>query len=226
MKMQLTLNTINYGWELNEDRSNRRRNAHDYECVKKTPIIMFDHYFRPDDDKMAPNDAYYGVNKVWDSLKGNKDIRKFILPSGDKVNGGGFTNLMLILNDSSLPTIPADLQRVPIVVNPRDCVPKDYIRNNIRDNLKLIDKNKFISKYRTHTDHAIIISGGPGIDYTDLKETIKKYPNALTMCVKHAYPGLLKNNIKPKACILLDPRSIEGESTHGIKRKDLLKDIT
>ena len=200
--------------------------AHDYECVKKTPIIMFDHYFRPDDDKMAPNDAYYGVNKVWDSLKGNKDIRKFILPSGDKVNGGGFTNLMLILNDSSLPTIPADLQRVPIVVNPRDCVPKDYIRNNIRDNLKLIDKNKFISKYRTHTDHAIIISGGPGIDYTDLKETIKKYPNALTMCVKHAYPGLLKNNIKPKACILLDPRSIEGESTHGIKRKDLLKDIT
>ncbi|MEC8238773.1 MAG: hypothetical protein VX027_01540, partial [Bacteroidota bacterium] len=25
--------------------------SHDYECVKKTPIIMFDHYFRPDDDK-------------------------------------------------------------------------------------------------------------------------------------------------------------------------------
>ena len=45
------------------------------------------------------------------------------------------------------------------------------------------------------------------------------------MCVKHAYPGLIANDIKPDACILLDPRSIEGESTHGIKRKDLLKDL-
>ena len=42
----------------------------------------------------------------------------------------------------------------------------------------------------------------------------------MTMCVKHAYPGLIANGIKPKACILLDPRSIEGESTHGVKRKD------
>ena len=32
-------------------------------------------------------------------------------------------------------------------------------------------------------------------------------------------------HIKPDACILLDPRSIEGESTHGVKRKDLLKDL-
>ena len=45
------------------------------------------------------------------------------------------------------------------------------------------------------------------------------------MCVKYAYPGLIANNIKPDACILLDPRSIEGESTHGVKRKDLLKDL-
>ena len=46
--------------------------AHDYDCVKKTPIVMLDHYFREDDDKMAPNDAYFGVNKVWEKLKGNK----------------------------------------------------------------------------------------------------------------------------------------------------------
>ena len=89
---------------------------------------MLDHYFREDDDKMAPNDAYFGVNEVWKKLKENKDIRKHVLPSGDRVKGGGFTHFMIVLSDKTLPNIPADLQRVPIVVNPRDCVPKDYIR--------------------------------------------------------------------------------------------------
>ena len=199
--------------------------AHDYDCVKQTPIVMLDHYFREDDDKMAPNDAYCGVNKVWEKLKGNKDIRKHVLPSGDRVKDGGFTHFMIVLSDKNLPNIPADLQRVPIVVNPRDCVPKDYIRGNIKDNMKLIPKNKFIQKCRTHNDHAIIISGGPNIDYAELKDTLNKYPKAITMCVKHAYPGLIANDIKPDTCILLDPRSIEGESTHGVKRKDLLKDL-
>ena len=80
---------------------------------------------------MAPNDAYCGVNKVWEKLKGNKDIRKHVLPSGDRVKDGGFTHFMIVLSDKNLANIPADLQRVPIVVNPRDCVPKDYIRGNI-----------------------------------------------------------------------------------------------
>ncbi len=199
--------------------------AHDYECVKKTPIIMLDHYFREDDDKMAPNDVYCGVNKVLEKIKSNKEIRKHILPSGDKVVDGGFTHLLLFLNDKNLPDIPGDLKRVPIVVNPRDCVPKEYIRDNIKDNIKLISDKKFIQKCRTNDKHAIIISGGPNINYDELKDTIKKYPDALTVCVKHAYPGLLKNNIKPDICILLDPRSVDGISTHGIKRKDLLKDI-
>ena len=122
---------------------------------------------------MAPNDAYCGVNKVWEKLKGNKDIRKHVLPSGDRVKDGGFTHFMIVLSDKNLPNIPADLQRVPIVVNPRDCVPKDYIRNNIKDNMKLIPKNKFIEKCRTHTDHAIIISGGPNIDYKQLRKRFR-----------------------------------------------------
>ena len=198
---------------------------HDYDCLKKSPIIMVDHYFREDDEDMMPNPAYQGVNELWKKLKGNKEIRKHVLPSGDKVKDGGFTHLMLILTDKTLDNLPADLQRVPIVVNPRDCVPKDYIRGNIKENLKLIDKDKFIEKCRIHDEHAIIISGGPNIDYDELKATMKKYPNAFTICVKHAYPDLLKNGIKPESCILLDPRSIEGKSTHGITRKELFKTI-
>ena len=106
--------------------------------------------------------------KYMEKLKGNKDIRKHILPSGDRVKGGGFTHFMIVLNDKNLPNIPADLQRVPIVVNPRDCVPKDYIRGNIKTNFKLIDKNKFIQNVE-HIQNAIIISGGPNIDYKELK---------------------------------------------------------
>ena len=174
---------------------------------------------------MGPNDAYSVVNKVWEKLKGNKVMPNHVLPSGDIVKDGGFKHFMIVLSDKNLPNIPADLQRVPIVVNPRDCVPKDYIRGNIKDNMKLIPKNKFIQKCRTHNDNAIIISGGPNIDYAELKDTLNKYPKAITMCVKHAYPGLIANDIKPDTCILLDPRSIEGESTHGVKRKDLLKDL-
>jgi hypothetical protein len=199
--------------------------AHDFHCVKKTPVIVLDHYFREDDEKLLPNDAYQGVNKIFESFKKNKKVRKHVLPSGDRVKGGGFTHLMVILNDKKLPNIPEHLQRVPIVVNPRDCVPKDYIRNNIRENLKLIPDNKFITKYRNHGDHAIIVSGGHSTDFNKVKEILNENPDTLVMCVKHAYPHLLKNGIKPWGCIVLDPRSIDGESTHGIKRKDLFKTI-
>ena len=199
--------------------------AHDFHCVKNTPVIVLDHYFREDDEKLLPNDSYQGVNKIFESFKKNKKVRRYVLPSGDRVKGGGFTHLMVILNDKKLPNIPEHLQRVPIVVNPRDCVPKDYIRNNIRENLKLIPDNKFITKYRNHGDHAIIVSGGHSTDFNKIKEILNESPDTLVMCVKHAYPHLLKNGIKPWGCIVLDPRSIDGESTHGIKRKDLFKTI-
>jgi predicted O-methyltransferase YrrM len=146
--------------------------AHDFHCVKDTPVIILDHYFREDDNKLLPNEAYQGVNKIYESFKGNKKVRKHVLPSGDKVKDGGFTHLMVIIHDKKLPPIPEQLQRVPIIVNPRDCVPKDYIRNNIKDNLKLINKNKFVGKYRNHGDHAIIVSGGHSTNYDELKDIL------------------------------------------------------
>jgi hypothetical protein len=43
--------------------------------------------------------------------------------------------------------------------------------------------------------------------------------------VKHSHQWLLDAGIVPFACVLLDPRDIDGVSTHGIKRRDLLKEI-
>ena len=102
-------------------------------------------------------EKYQGVNKVFDSIKevktkkGKEDeegwtnfdeddtgVRKLILPSSDDVRGGGVSHICLILNDPDLPEVPKKFKQVPIIVNPRDCVSKEYIRDNIKSNLKVI----------------------------------------------------------------------------------------
>jgi hypothetical protein len=197
---------------------------HDFDCVKKCDVVILDHYFRADDDNLIPNDAYQGVNEVFESID-KKKFRRHVLPSGDRVKGGGFTHLIVALMNKKLEGIPAELQRVPIVVNPRDCVPKDYIRDNIKNNMKLIKEDRWIDKYSLHRDTALIVSGGPNVDYDEIKKVIKDNPDSIVLCVKHSYPALLENGIKPWGCVVLDPRSIDGISTHGIKRKDLFKTI-
>ena len=195
----------------------------DYTAVKHVPIVMMDHYFLADKDKNDVEEKYKGTNEVFKSL--NKDIKKYVLPSGDRVRGGGHTHLNLILHGKNLDKPPKELLNVPIVVNPRDCVPKDYIRNNIKANMKLIDNNKWLSKYPMNRKSAIVVSGGPYTDYTELHACIKNNPDKKVIAVKHSYPKLLEHGIKPWACIVLDPRPITGTSTHGVIRKDLFKTI-
>jgi hypothetical protein len=197
---------------------------HDYDCLNTCKIIMLDHFFRKDESKNIPDSKYQGVNKVYKKIK-DKKIRKLLLPSGDMVLGGGFTHLVLIISDPKLEEPNDQLKQVPIVVNPRDCVPKDYIRDNIKSNMKIINKNKWIGKYKLHKDTGIIVSGGPHTDYDELRSVIKENPNSKLMCVKHSYPHLLKENIIPWACIVLDPRPITGTSTHGVLRKTLFEKI-
>ena len=196
------------------------------------------------EDKTERNvsEKFQGVNEVYEKIKEkkvkdkekNKDgwttfdeddtgIRKIILPSSDDVRGGGIAHMCLILNDPDLPEIPQKFRQVPIIVNPRDCVSKDYIRTNIHENLKLVENNRFMSRISPHNQTALIVSGGPYINIGELKETIKENPGCKVVCVKHSYNKLLTNDIKPWACVLLDPRPITGISTHGIVRKDLFK---
>lgn len=195
----------------------------DYNAVKHVPVVAIDHYFMPDKEGNDVEEKFKGANKVIKGL--DKKINRNVLPSGDKVRGGGHTHLAIIRHDDKLPKLPKQLLNVPIVVNPRDCVPKDYIRNNIKANLKLIPEDKWLNKYPFHKGNAIIVSGGPYTDYKELHACIKNNPNSKVIAVKHSYPKLLEHNIKPWACIVLDPRPITGTSTHGIVRKDLFKTI-
>ena len=195
----------------------------DYDSLKHIPIVMMDHYFLADKDKNDVEEKFKGINEVFKSI--DKEIKKYVLPSGDRVRGGGHTHLNLILHNKDLQKPPKELLNVPIVVNPRDCVPKDYIRNNIKANMKLIDKDKWLAKYPMNNKGAIVVSGGPYTDYKKLQDCIKNNPNKKIIAVKHSYPKLLEHGIKPWACIVLDPRPITGTSTHGVVRKELFKTI-
>ena len=199
----------------------------DYDNLKHNPVVLIDNYYREDEEKLNAPKQYHGTNKIVDSLpKGKKDgVRRWVIPSQDQVRGGGHTHIVAILNDKNLKDIPKSLLSVPIVVHPRDCVPKDFIRDNIKTNMKLINEDKFITKFPLHKGNIILVSGGPYLDIDKLKAHIKKNPTSKIVCVKHSYPTLINNGIVPWACIVLDPRPITGISTHGVVRKDLFKKV-
>ena len=217
----------------------------EYEILKDVPVVIGDHYFtkESEEDESMPPEKYHGVKHVFDSVKTKKvdqkettkdgwtsfdeksTTRKHLLPSQDKVAGGGHTHLVVFLHGTTVEDIPNQLKSVPIVVHPRDCVPKDYIKNNIKSNMTLIDPKKWVTKHMAHQQKAILVSAGPYLDYGALKMFIKDNPDAKLLTVKHAYPHLIANDIKPWGCIILDPRPITGVSTHNVVRKDLFKNL-
>ena len=217
----------------------------EYEILKDVPVVIGDHYFtkESEEDESMPPEKYHGVKHVFDSVKTKKvdqkettkdgwtsfdeksTTRKHLLPSQDKVAGGGHTHLVVFLHGPTIEDIPNQLKSVPIVVHPRDCVPKDYIKNNIKSNMTLIDPKKWVTKHMAHQQKAILVSAGPYLDYGALKMFIKDNPDAKLLTVKHAYPHLIANGIKPWGCIILDPRPITGVSTHNVVRKDLFKNL-
>lgn len=108
----------------------------------------------------------------------------------------------------------------PLVVHPTDSVDTSYITENIKENLKIIPK--WLSMCKENDDTIIVCSGGPSLDQflPKIKEKMQE-GGVKVMCVKHAYPRLIKAGIIPDYCVALDPREVEGTSTIGHVRKDL-----
>ena len=126
---------------------------------------------------------------------------------------------------SAVDTLDKTLPRkVPIIVKPKDSVPKETIVNNINENLKILHKWDMVRSCNINDEHAIIVSGGPSLDIGKLKYTARKTKGKI-ICVKHSYPTLLRAGIKPWACVILDPRPVEGTSTHGIVRSTLFDKV-
>jgi hypothetical protein len=213
--------------------------GHSYETTKSdwlntsADIVVFDDFFSEDMNGKKPNDECCGTNFVIKDISSeiennNKNWRIKVLPSQDGVKDGGVTHLAVILKDDKLAALPVEFSRIPIVVNPKDCMPDEYIINNINENLKLLKDDNWIKTCKTHDYHLILVSGGE-VDYEDLRTTLTKLEEEGTeykiACVKHAYPKLLQQKINPDYCTILDPRPIDGMSTHGVIRKKLFKKI-
>ena len=72
----------------------------DYSYLKHAPIVVFDDFFSKDKDGNILGDEYLGTNRLVESLK---DKRITVLPSQDRVKGGGHTHLAVLINDESFP---------------------------------------------------------------------------------------------------------------------------
>tara|TARA_R110000744_G_scaffold46911_5_gene103548 strand:+ start:16806 stop:19085 length:2280 start_codon:yes stop_codon:yes gene_type:complete len=196
----------------------------DYDFLKDVDVVVMDDYFSEDTDGGKQAEEHLGTNKVIEGITKEDNRKRIVLPSQDRVIGGGHTHLAVILTEG-MDEVPIELRRVPIIVNPKDCVPSEYIQNNVQENMKLIDNYDWVHRRSIHKKPAFIISGGASIDFDLLKAELKMNPDAVTVCVKHSYPTLMEQGITPDYCVILDPRPIDGVSTHGIVRKDLFKNI-
>jgi hypothetical protein len=81
-----------------------------------------------------------------------------------------------------------------------------------------------------HSRQAYIISAGPSMEKyvteLNLVERMKNPSREFTVfCVKHSLPRLIKMGVNPDFCIILDGRSFDGVSTHGVHRKSLFETI-
>jgi hypothetical protein len=194
----------------------------DYDNLKDVPVVIFDDYYMPSDEGGEILDtAKFGCNLIIDGGGLSKDLHSGVIPSRDGVQGGGITCLAYAIN-GSLP-VPPDFENisVPIKVQPRDCVPDEYIHNNIKSNHLTIDK-WVNSRYHWNTESVICVSGGPSIK-KDLPLIQELYERGhKVVCVKHAHNFLIENGIIPWGCVILDPRELDGISTHGFRRRDLL----
>ena len=200
--------------------------SHDYKQLKHNKIVVLDDYFSKDEQDREPEEEHRGVNKLWtEQIKNREDAYVYVVPSNDPVMGGGITHLGVVV-DLSLPKYKA---RVPIIVHPKDCMPSDDIQNNIKANLPKIDK-WINSRCRINNEVIFVVSAGPSLDVDKIKEDKEMLEEAnkvvKIVCVKHALPMLMDKGLIPWACTLLDPRPIEGVSTHGIVRSTLFDSIS
>lgn len=201
----------------------------DYLKLKHIPVVVIDDYFTADSEGKEVDPEMCGTNHVYDHLV-DPSYRKEILGSNDRVLGGGTTNFALVICDEHLDDPPEMLlvpveDRTPIKVTPHDSMPDEYIQESITANKNKMDR-WIKDTGAPNEENMIVVSAGPSLkkNMDKLKEKIKE-KNALVVCVKHALPILLKEGITPWGCIVLDPRPIDGMSTHGVKRRDLFKKI-
>lgn len=108
-------------------------------------------------------------------------------------------------------------------------ISQEEVDRNISENLKNIPV-WFGELFYPNGYEAIIISAGPSmekyVEQLNLKERMKDPKRSFVVfSVKHSLPRLLDMGVEPDFCVVLDGRSFDGTSTHGINRKSLFNRI-
>ena len=183
----------------------------DYECLKHVPFIVFDDVI-VNEEEGAPE----GPRKVMKEVGGQKRI----ITSGDGYSGLTQTiSFGLVVRDGyRMPELKTRIQ-----VKPVDSVDKGEQIQHIADNAAAI--STWIGSYQAHTKTALLVSAGPTLPSFLEEIRTKQAAGAVIFAVKHALPVLKKAGITPDWTVILDPRPVDGKSTHGVIRTDLFKDV-
>lgn len=195
----------------------------DYANLKHSKVIVFDDYWTdykyeddpPEENRLAPLLDSYGV----EILPSHDPCISILKPESREVSH--ITHLAVKINKGvPIPkNFVVNTAHTNVKVHPIDCVPKDDLKGNIVRNLSIIDK--WFEPCFVHGRELVLVSGG--LSLKDHLEEIRELQKggAEIICVKHALPTLAEAGIVPEYCTVLDPRELEGTSTHGVVRKDL-----
>lgn len=182
----------------------------DYQHLAHVPYVVFDDVIAKEEEG-APE----GPVKVWQEASGQKRL----ITSGDGYSGLRQTISFGVVVREGF-TVPE--LRTRIQVKPVDSVDKGEQLQHIAENSAAL--TTWIGNYQAHEKVALFVSAGPTVD--SYLEEIKRRQaeGAVVFAVKHAFPALKKAGITPDWTVILDPRPVDGKSTHGIIRTDLFKD--
>lgn len=127
------------------------------------------------------------------------------------------THLKGNLKNSAVPVAPQGPQ--PFRVNPVDVASKEELISNVKANSKAITER--LVRCLPHSRPCWIVGGGPSLMRFEGILRGARERGEIVACVKHALPVLRSWGVEPHYCVVLDPRTVEGVSTHGSTRKDL-----
>lgn len=187
----------------------------DYENLRHVPYIVFDDVVKSEHPK-APNGPY----EVFKKAVGKLNLIQTSDPYFIDNECVGEIGLGLVTKENNPPFVIK--QRLQ--VKPVDSVDKSEQFAHIDENTAAIDE--WLEFAQAHTRTALLVSAGPTLkDYLeDIKE--KQAGGAVVFAVKHAYPMLRAAGIQPDFTVVLDPRPVDGLSTHGVVRTTLFEQMT
>lgn len=184
----------------------------DYNNLSHTPYIVFDDLIAEPEDG-APEGPREVVRK---HVKGHKTIWN----SGDYYAGLKQTICLGIVTAPGYK--PYELKQA-LQVKPVDSVDKSDQAGYIAQNAKAMPE--WLTSYQAHTRRAILVSAGPTLPQHLDEIRAKQAAGGVVFAVKHALPTLAGGGIKPDYIVILDPRPADGQSTHGIMRRDLFASV-